>query len=387
MAGTEAALFYYSGHGIQLRGVNYLLPKDVRFDHDRNTLTLEAITLQDILDIMKESAAIKLAFLDACRDNPYADDLQRSMAKLQRSASVPRGLAPMHIGDGELNTALVFAALPGKTAADGSGSDSPFTQAILKNIRTPGATLDDLLNDVTSDVSGATNGEQIPERVSRMKTRFVFNPRPRARFGSRQAGPGTGCSHRPLPVRKSTAGVLFEGTSMIRVLVWVAFGLFAVAAHAGDCAKLNSGDSFKELSAILECQEQRLKALEQSRGVTGVTASVAADGIWKRGKCFPYEQTQPFKATITIEDTKEELVLCWRDGIAIAKIDKINNRTIAILDPAGYYIQNSVPYQGCEYNKTCTLKLDNGKVNFTAQMLVVPGTSQHVRLTVESRPN
>ena len=175
-AGAEAALFYYSGHGMQLRGVNYLLPKDVRFDRDWNTVTLEAISLQDVLDIMKENAAIKLAFLDACRDNPYADDLQRSMGKLERSASAPRGLAPMRIGEGELNTALVFAALPGKTAADGSGKDSPFTLAILKNIRTPGATLDDLLNDVTSDVSDATNGEQIPERVSRMKTKFVFSP-------------------------------------------------------------------------------------------------------------------------------------------------------------------------------------------------------------------
>lgn len=138
MTGTEAALFYYSGHAIQLRGVNYLLPKDVRFDHDRNALTLEAITLQDVLDIMKEHAAIKLAFLDACRDNPYAAALLRSMGKLDRSVSVERGLAPVRLGDGELNTALVFAALPGKTAADGNGKNSPFTRAICEISARPG---------------------------------------------------------------------------------------------------------------------------------------------------------------------------------------------------------------------------------------------------------
>ena len=176
MSGAEAALFYYSGHAIQLRGINYLLPKDIRLDRDQNTFTLDAITLQDVLDIMKEHAAIKLAFLDACRDNPYAADLQRRMGMSGRSASVQRGLARVLLDDGELDTALVFAALPGKTASDGSGKNSPFTQAILQNIRSPGATLDDLLNDVTRDVSDATNGEQIPERVSRMKRKFVFSP-------------------------------------------------------------------------------------------------------------------------------------------------------------------------------------------------------------------
>jgi uncharacterized caspase-like protein len=176
--GAEAALFYYSGHAIQIHGVNYLLPKDIRLDRDENTLALEAVTLQDVLGMMKEHAAIKLAFLDACRDNPYAAELQRSAGKLGRSASVQRGLAPERLSDGELDMTLVFAALPGRTAADGSGGNSPFTQAILHNIRSPGASLDDVLNDVTRDVSDATNGEQIPERVSRMKRKFVFSPVP-----------------------------------------------------------------------------------------------------------------------------------------------------------------------------------------------------------------
>ena len=100
---------------------------------------------------------------------------------------------------------------------------------------------------------------------------------------------------------------------MIRISVCLAFCLFAAAAHAGDCAKLNPGDGFKELLAILECQEQRIKALEQSRGVAGVTASIAADGIWKRGKCLPYARDQAFKMTITIEETDGGVPLCWKE--------------------------------------------------------------------------
>ena len=87
---------------------------------------------------MKERAAVKLAFLDACRDNPYAADLQRSMGKLNRSVSAERGLAPMRLGDGELDTALVFAALPEKRPQTETARNSPFTRAICEISARPG---------------------------------------------------------------------------------------------------------------------------------------------------------------------------------------------------------------------------------------------------------
>ena len=177
---------------------------------------------------------------------------------------------------------------------------------------------------------------------------------------------------------------------MMRSFVLFAFCLFSATAYAGECPKLKAGDSFTELSAVLECQDLRIKALEEGQARAsaprvGVTPS-NPDSVWTPGKCFPYEQNQPFKITITIEDSQDVTILCWRDGIAIAKIGKIQDSLIAISNTAGYLIDNSIPYQGCPFNKTCTLKLDKGKVNFVAQMLMVPGTNRRARLTIESRP-
>ncbi len=176
----------------------------------------------------------------------------------------------------------------------------------------------------------------------------------------------------------------------MRGLILFAFCLFSASAHAGECPKLKAGESFKELSAVLECQDLRIKALEeaQARGGSargGVTPS-NPDSVWTPGKCFPYEQAQPFKITITIEDSQDETVLCWSDGIAMAKVGKIQENLVAISNTAGLLIDNSIPYQGCPFNKTCTLKLDKGKVNFVAQMLMVPGATRRARLTIESRP-
>jgi hypothetical protein len=181
---------------------------------------------------------------------------------------------------------------------------------------------------------------------------------------------------------------------MIRGLVVFAVCLFSAAAHAGDCAKLRPGDSYKELSAILECQDQRIKALEQGPGFTGtsrvgITPSVAADGVWTRGKCFPYERKQPFRLTIILEDSEDPLVLCWNDGTAIVKVSRVKEGDVELTDPSGGYLTGDgawVNSPGCRYNRQCTLKLSDGRVTFFPQMLVVSGEHRHARLIIESHP-
>jgi hypothetical protein len=183
---------------------------------------------------------------------------------------------------------------------------------------------------------------------------------------------------------------------MIRGFVFIAFCLMAAVAHAGECPKLKAGDSFSELSAILECQELRIKALELSRSVGGtsqaaVTASVPADGVWKPGKCFAYEKSQPFKVTITIEELPEMLSLCWKDGIEMAKVGKIERGGVYIFNPAGQYLQDIAKgnnsYGQCMFDRTCTLRNPDGTITFLAQALVVAGDRKHARLTIESRPH
>ena len=173
--GADAALFFFAGHGLQFDGVNYLVPRDAAL-RSETRLKQETIALQDIIGAIEKRAGLTLVFLDACRDNPLAEELQRSAKGQSRSAAVPRGLAPMAIRNPD--TLLVYAAAPGRTASDGGGENSPFTTALLRNIDEPGVEIELLMKRVTRDVVQATGGEQVPERLSRLTTEFVFKAAP-----------------------------------------------------------------------------------------------------------------------------------------------------------------------------------------------------------------
>ncbi|MEL6373259.1 MAG: caspase family protein [Pseudomonadota bacterium] len=170
--GADVALFYFAGHGLQLRGTNYLLPTTVALRSEARLLQ-EAIPLQQVLRAMEERAKISITFLDACRDNPLAERLQRSIFGRSRGAAVPRGLAKVALRTPD--TLLVFAAASGKTAADGEGRNSPFTAALLRHMAAPGRDIEVVLKRVTRDVARATRGAQVPERLSRLTSDFVFN--------------------------------------------------------------------------------------------------------------------------------------------------------------------------------------------------------------------
>jgi uncharacterized caspase-like protein len=169
--GADTALFFYAGHGLQFDGTNYLVPTDATL-RSKTRVKRETIALQDIITAIEQRSKITLVMLDACRDNPMSDDLHRRSGGGTRSATVKRGLAPMSVRNP--NMLLVYAAAPGKTAADGDGSNSPFTTALLKNIETPGIEVELLMKRVTRDVVQSTKGEQVPERLSRLTAEFVF---------------------------------------------------------------------------------------------------------------------------------------------------------------------------------------------------------------------
>jgi uncharacterized caspase-like protein len=169
--GATAALFYFAGHGIQFENVNYLVPEDAQL-RSETRLKQETIALQDIITSLERRNVLTLIFLDACRNNPLAEELQRKSAGTSRSAVVSRGLAPMTVRNPD--TLLVFAAAPGKEASDGVGSNSPFTAAMLRNIAEPGVEIELMMKRVTRDVVQETGGEQVPERLSRLTSEFVF---------------------------------------------------------------------------------------------------------------------------------------------------------------------------------------------------------------------
>jgi uncharacterized caspase-like protein len=171
--GAKAAVFFYAGHGIQWQGNNFMVPVDAALENEFS-IRRELFPIHEVVDQMASTSPINIIFLDACRDNPLIDKLQRSLRTRKRALSVKRGLARMDRASGD--TLIMYATAPGQTADDGFGRNSPFTDALLRHIGTPGLEVEVMLKRVTGAVRQATKNRQKPERLSRLTKEFRFNP-------------------------------------------------------------------------------------------------------------------------------------------------------------------------------------------------------------------
>lgn len=157
MAEAKVALFYYAGHGIQVGGKNYLIPVDANLT-DQASLDFDTIDADKIFAYMGNNGRVALAFLDACRDNPFTRSLPRTIGATR--GLIYSGLAaPETAGSGLF---IGFATAPNDVAGDGVGEHSPFTTAMLKYLATPGLEINQLMTRVKAEVRAATNGEQRP---------------------------------------------------------------------------------------------------------------------------------------------------------------------------------------------------------------------------------
>ncbi|MCA6110646.1 caspase family protein [Bradyrhizobium cenepequi] len=156
--GADIAVFYYAGHGIAISGTNYLLPIDADIKSEMDVKLGSAINIDLTLDQTMSDAKVKLVFLDACRDNPFAAKIKSNSAT--RSVNVQTGLAEMKSGEGTL---IAFATGPGQTALDGQeGANSPFTRALIANITQPGVEIQQAMTKVRAQVNEETNKGQLP---------------------------------------------------------------------------------------------------------------------------------------------------------------------------------------------------------------------------------
>jgi uncharacterized caspase-like protein len=170
--GADVAIFFYAGHGLQVAGQNYLVPVDAKLAKERD-LEFEAVRLDFVLKQMELGREDKtnIVFLDACRDNPLSRSLARTMGT--RSVSIGKGLAQVDAGVG---TFISYSTQPGNVALDGSGKNSPFTEALVKRITEPGKNLTSVMIDVRKDVIAATKGQQVPWDHSSLTGDFFFDP-------------------------------------------------------------------------------------------------------------------------------------------------------------------------------------------------------------------
>jgi Tfp pilus assembly protein PilF len=156
LEGADLALLFYAGHGMQVGGKNYLIPVDAKLERGGD-LSLDTIEVGQILAQMEAEKRVNLVFLDACRDNPLARSLARSLGT--RSTAVGSGLAAIQSAVG---TMIVYATQPDNVALDGDGRNSPFTAALLKHIATPRLEISALMKRVRADVIVATHEKQVP---------------------------------------------------------------------------------------------------------------------------------------------------------------------------------------------------------------------------------
>jgi peptidoglycan hydrolase-like protein with peptidoglycan-binding domain len=171
-------LFYYAGHGLQVRGVNYLLPVDVTLANEYD-LKYESIDVNDVLDRLEESRArLSLVVLDACRNNPFT----------RRFRSSARGLAQT---DAPRGTVIAYATAPGDTAADGDGDNGVYTSELLKAMAVPGLTLEEVFKRTIDGVAAATASKQTPWVSSSFRGDFYFHPAAAAATNTAPAAPGT----------------------------------------------------------------------------------------------------------------------------------------------------------------------------------------------------
>ena len=153
---ADWAVIYYAGHGMEVGGTNYLIPIDARIAADRD-IGFEAVPMEQVLNAADRAKKLRLVILDACRDNPFKAKMKRTLTVASRS--VAAGLAAV---EPEAGTLVVFAARDGQQALDGDGKNSPFAQAFVKNLQTPGLEVRRLFDYVRDDVLDITKRQQQP---------------------------------------------------------------------------------------------------------------------------------------------------------------------------------------------------------------------------------
>jgi hypothetical protein len=152
-ASADVSVVYYAGHGVEVSGVNYLIPIDAQIGHGTD-LPFETISLNDLENTVRPRR-LSLVIIDACRENPF--EIQMATGQTR---SVSRGLAPPPETSGD--TLVVYSARSGTVATDGAGANSPFALAMARRIQSPGLEIGLLLRQVRDDVLASTQNTQQP---------------------------------------------------------------------------------------------------------------------------------------------------------------------------------------------------------------------------------
>lgn len=158
-------LFYFAGHGVQVRGRNYLIPVDADIERE-DEVVYNSMDASQVLDKMESASnRLNIVILDACRNNPFARSFR----------SAAGGLAQM---DAPVGTLIAFSTAPGSVASDGPGENGLYTQHLLHSLREPGVKIEDVFKRVRASVRRDSKGKQIPWESTSLEGDFIFVSKP-----------------------------------------------------------------------------------------------------------------------------------------------------------------------------------------------------------------
>jgi Caspase domain len=164
-------LFYYAGHGMQIKGRNYLIPIGANVDRE-DEIAYSTVDAQAVLDKMEAAGnPSNIMILDACRNNPFVRSARNGQS----------GLSQM---DAPAGTLVAFSTAPGAVASDGTGANGLYTQHLLNAVRQPGSKVEDVFKQVRANVRRESQGKQIPWEVTSLEGDFYFKGASVASAGS-----------------------------------------------------------------------------------------------------------------------------------------------------------------------------------------------------------
>jgi len=149
--GADIALVYYSGHGMQFGGKNYLLPVEAQLESADDVNRFRLMPLDDVFDVLQSARGARIVMLDACRNNPVEVDIKRRLASTSganRDAYLTRGLSRVTAN----GLIVAYATQADDVAADGTGRNSPFAAALLRNMGSPGLDVRQMFFNVQDEV-------------------------------------------------------------------------------------------------------------------------------------------------------------------------------------------------------------------------------------------
>ena len=261
---ADIAVVYYAGHGIEVDGANYLIPVDAKLERDTDVYD-EALSLERVMIAIEPAKKLRLVILDACRDNPFAKTMKRTVA----SRAIGKGLAKVE--PTSPNVLIAYSAKAGSTAADGDGKNSPFTTALANHIATPGLDVRRAFGYVRDEVLKSTGNKQEPFVYGSLGGEDVpLVPAPA------QTAPAAPTAAAPAPPLNAQAEIRRDYELALQVGNKSALNAFLAQYPDGFYASLAKLQLEK-----LAAEEARVAATEKARLAEQERARLAAEGAQK----------------------------------------------------------------------------------------------------------